>query len=114
MKYYYLFFSCTDVFTSDFTGVEYLANGSYGGLVGILDRDEADVSIFGVRTDALPDEPVIYGTCYLPTEAALYSYKHDLETESLDTLDSVRNFDLLAYFEIFLCIYLTGFVMIAV
>src|SRR5689334_15646172 len=83
-------------------------------MVGILDRDEGDVSLLGVRTDALSDEPIVMGTCFMAAEAALYPAKPDIETKPMDILDSVLNFDWKAYLALIICVYLTGFVMIAV
>ena len=74
-----------------------LDNGSYTGLIGIVQRQESDVMIIAVRPDSLPHEPALIGPMMLEADAAIISGKPKQHHVSREILDLVKDIDPLVH-----------------
>ncbi|KAI1291024.1 hypothetical protein HDE_07695 [Halotydeus destructor] len=75
-------------------------DGNYTGILGLLQRDEADFALQVVRVDAIPDHPVHLTSALASAEAAVYS-QISLDIENVpDLLDVIDKFKdpILSYF----------------
>ena len=89
--------NCT-IFTSNVVEIGYpLANGSYTGIIGIVQRQEADVMVTAVRPDSLPHEPALIGPMLLEADAAIISGKSKQTRVTREILEFVNDVDPLIY-----------------
>ena len=72
-------------------------NGSYTGLIGMLQRQEADVMIIAVRSDSLPHEPALIGPILLEADAAIISGKSKQHRITREILELVNDVEPLVY-----------------
>ena len=85
-----------------FTNQEYdfghpLENGSYTGLIGIVQRQETDLLFTAVRPDTLPHEPALVGPMLLEADAAIVSGKSKKNRVTREILELVNDIDPLVY-----------------
>ena len=74
-----------------------LVNGSYTGLIGIVQRQESDVMMIPVRPDSLPHEPALIGPIVLEADAAIISGKSKKKRIIREILAFVNDIDPLVY-----------------
>ena len=74
-----------------------LANGSYTGLIGMVQRRESDVILVAVGPDSLPHEPALIGPIVLEADAAIISGKSKQHRITREILALVNDVDPLVY-----------------
>ena len=84
-----------------------LDNGSYTGLIGMVQRQEIDLMIVAVRPDSLPHEPALIGPMLLEADAGIISGKSKKHRITRQILELVIDIDPLVY--IYLVISITVF-----
>ena len=81
-----------------------LDNGSYTGLIGIVQRRESDLMMIPVRPDSLPYEPALIGALIFETDAAIISGKSKKNRVNREILAFVIDVDPLVYAYFFISI----------
>ena len=71
--------------------------GNYSGMIGVIQRDEADCGAHMVRSDSMPFEPVRVGPPLLPSDIAIISMTADANETVVDVLNVVDGVDQLTY-----------------
>ena len=75
-----------------------LDNGSYTGLIGIVQRRESDLMLIAVRPDNLPHEPALIGPMLLEADASNYfSQIQERMRVTREILELVNDVDHLVY-----------------
>ena len=74
-----------------------LDNGSYTGLIGMVQRQETDLLIVAARPDNLPHEPALVGPMLLEADAAIISGKSKQHRITREILELVNDVDPLVY-----------------
>ena len=74
-----------------------MENGSYTGLIGMVQRQESDVMLVAVRPDSLPYEPALIGPMVLEADAAIISGKSKKNRVTREILEFVSDVDPLVY-----------------
>lgn len=82
------------------------ASGYYDGMVGILQRDEADVMATHTAIDDLPFDPVIAGPATDELEAHLITLPRAARHIGLDLLAAFDNFSVISWIFIFFASYM--------
>ncbi|MCZ6910509.1 MAG: hypothetical protein O7C56_06075, partial [Rickettsia endosymbiont of Ixodes persulcatus] len=87
-------FSCTFVETPQRSSAIGTANetGHYNGVIGLIQRDEADVSLVNIALDDLLSDTVLPGPATNAKDGVILTQYRPQLTIPLDLLDSVRNF----------------------
>ena len=89
--------NCT-IFTNKVSVVGYpLDNGSYTGMIGMVQRQESDLMLIAVRPDSLPHEPALIGPMVLEADAAIISGKSKKQRINREILDLAKDVDPLVY-----------------
>ena len=89
--------NCT-TFTSKVDDFGYLLdNGSYTGMIGMVQRQESDLMFVGVRPDSLPNQPALIGPMLLEADAAIVSGKSKQHRITREILALVNDIDPLVY-----------------
>ena len=97
-----------------FTSKEYhfghpLDNGSYTGLIGIVQRQESDVMFISVRPDSLPYEPALIGPILFEADSVIISGKSKQHRVSREILELVNDVDPLVYTYLIISIIVFSF-----
>ena len=74
-----------------------LDNGSYTGLIGMIQKQETDLLILAIRPDSLPHEPALIGPMLLEADAAIISGKSKQHRITRQILELVNDVDPLVY-----------------
>ena len=74
-----------------------LDNGSYTGLIGIIQRQECDMMVIALRPDSLPHNPGLIGPRLLEADAAIISSKSKKNRVTREILELVNDVDPLVY-----------------
>ena len=72
-------------------------NGSYTGLIGMVQRRETDLLFIAVRPDSLPYEPALIGPMFVAADAAIISGKSKKNRVNREILAFVIDVDPLVY-----------------
>ena len=73
------------------------ANGSYDGLIGMMQRKEVDTGAFPVMTDDLPFDPIIIGATSHAKEGVIATFLEPPETSSQTILSSFMSIDIITW-----------------
>ncbi|KAI1291026.1 hypothetical protein HDE_07696 [Halotydeus destructor] len=93
--------NCTESYRSSTITTGYRQDdGNYTGILGLLQRDEADFALQLVRVDAIPDHPVHLTSALASAEAAVFSQISLDIMKVPDLIDVIHNFKdpILSYF----------------
>ena len=74
-----------------------LDNGSYTGLIGMVQRQETDLLMIPVRPDSLPHEPALIGPMFFEADATIISGKSKQHRVSREILELANDVDPLVY-----------------
>ena len=89
--------NCT-IIESDYVESGYpLPNGTYTGLIGMMQRREFDLAFIAARPDSLPYEPVLIGPMVLEADAVLITAKSRQKPINRELLELVNDVDFLVY-----------------
>lgn len=83
--------------------------GNYSGMIGYLQRDEADLAIQFARSDQLKYEPVKLGPPAGPADMVFISKRIESTNSSLQVTDVVNRMDSLAFYWFFFTSYFVLF-----
>src|SRR4051812_41462183 len=70
---------------------------NYTGILGLFQRDLADVSLYSIRTDQVVGEPVIVGPAIGSADVVMMSLMPPSLSHGVDVCDSFSAFDALLY-----------------
>lgn len=79
--------------------------GNYSGIIGILQRHEADSGFIPTTIDSLAFDPVLVGATLLPAEAMLATVKHNDSMKEADVLGYFQSVPTIAYLYFFITYY---------
>ena len=89
--------NCT-IFITQTAEIGYpLDNGSYTGMIGIVQRQESDLMLISVRPDSLPHEPAFIGPMLLEADAGIVSGKSKKKRITREILELVNDVEPLVY-----------------
>ena len=74
-----------------------LDNGSYTGLIGMIQRQECDMMVIAVRPDSMPHEPALIGPRVLEADAGIITGKSKKNRVTREILELVTDIDPLVY-----------------
>ena len=96
--------NCTVLRTKEDDFGHPLDNGSYTGVIGMIQRQEVDMVSIAVRPDSLPHEPALIGSIYLEADNAIISGKSKKKRVTREILELVNDVDPLVYVYLFVSI----------
>lgn len=88
-----------------------LPNGSYDGFIGMIQRNEYDMVIFGMRLDLLRNDPGIIGPAIGPADAIIGVGKYHDDVIKANIFAMMDNFDHETIAFIFISFYIFCFVL---
>ena len=110
---FFIRYNCSIIYRYFSVTGEPLENGSYTGFVGIIQRHEADTTLFFLRPDSLVGQPVIIGPVVFPSDAVIVTQQNNATIQDRRVTSFVNQFDNFVYTYTFIVLVMVAVVLTA-
>ena len=87
--------------------------GHYDGMIGLVQRNEADMSLWNVALDDLPFDPAYVGVPTYVKDGQIMTIRRSDEESKIDLLDAFSNFDIQTWSFYFICVSMVLAVLVS-
>lgn len=110
---FFIRYNCSIIYR-DFSVIgEPFENGSYTGFIGMIQRHEADTTLFFIRPDSLVGQPAIIGPVAFPSDAVIVTQQNNATIWNRRVTSFVNQFDDFVYTYTFIVLVIVAVVLTA-